>query len=103
MTRLRRGSEAAESGAIARGLPLGVLRTLARLVTAVFFALDLARIARQHAVFAQHRSRYLGSGQQRARNTMAYGVGLCRAAAAFHRHDRVVLALGRGDLEGLKD
>src|SRR6202040_1876805 len=37
-----------------RALAFGVLRTLASLMTAVFFALDLARVARQHAALAQN-------------------------------------------------
>src|SRR5260221_3347198 len=97
------GRKLSRTGAPAHALTLGVLRTLPRLVTAVLLALDLAWISRQHPALAQCRAQCLRSDHQRARDPMAYGLGLRRDPAAAHAHDYVVVALGLGDFEGLED
>src|ERR1700691_6011435 len=84
-------------------LPLGVLRPLARLVTPVLLALDLARIARQHPALAQRRPQRLGRSDQRARNSVTHRVGLRRDSAALDAHQHVVLPDGFGRLERLED
>src|ERR1700730_3258943 len=97
------GRKISRTGAPAHALTLGVLRTLAGLVTAVLLALDLAWIARQHPALSQCRAQGLRSGHQRARDPMAYGFGLRRDPATAHAHDYVVVALGLGEFEGIED
>src|ERR1700730_4393316 len=97
------GRKISRTGAPARALTLGVLRTLAGLVTAVLLALDLAWIARQHPALSQGRAQGLRSGHQRARDPMADGLRLRRDPAAAHAHDYVVVALGLGQFKGLED
>src|SRR5713226_10380330 len=60
---------------VGRALTLGVLRPFARLVTPIFLALDLARIAGQHPALAQHRTQRLGHRDQCARDSESHRVG----------------------------
>ena len=69
-------------------------------MTPVFFALDLARIARQHPALAQRRPQRLGRGDQRARNSVTDRVGLRRRPAAAHAHDDIVKELRRHSADG---
>src|SRR5208283_3162626 len=84
-------------------LTLRVLRPLARLVTPVLLALDLARIARQHPALAQRRPQRLGRADQRARYPMTDRVGLRRDSAALDAHQHIVLAHGLGRLKRLQN
>src|SRR5271163_3208882 len=101
--RARAWKPASCMGAPASALALGVLRTLASLVAAVLFALDLARVARQHPALAQRRTQRLGGDDQRARDSVAHGLGLRRDAAAANADDHVVMALRLGEFEGFED
>src|SRR5260370_6870782 len=71
-------------------------------MVAVFLALDLARVTREHPALAQCRTQRFSGHDQRARNAVAHRVRLRRYATASDTHDDVVLALGLGDFEGFE-
>src|SRR5260370_8319537 len=81
------------AGAPMRGLALGVLRTLASLVAAVLFALDLARIARQHTGLAHRRAQRLGGADHPARDAVPPGLGLRPHTPAPNPPHPIVIAL----------
>src|SRR5262249_36915162 len=84
-------------------LALGVLRALARLVTPVLLALDLARVARDEAGLLEPRAQPGVRERERARDAVRHGHRLRGDAAAEDVHLRMVLAHRRRHLERLVD
>src|SRR5580658_1084560 len=82
-------------------LTLRVLGPFARLMMPVLLALDLARIAGQEPGLAQCATQRLRGRDQRARDAVAYRVGLRRGASAVHTREDIVSVLGFGNLERL--
>ena len=88
----------------------GTILTLAELVAlagagaAVFFPLDLAGVAGQHAGFFQWATQFfLGHLEQRAGNPVADGTGLAADPAALHVDDDVEAVARLGQFERLPD
>src|SRR5262245_47072389 len=84
-------------------LALRVLRALARLVTAVLLALDLARVARDEPGLLEGRPVLRVDLQQRTRDAVADRDRLCAHSTTEHVDVGAILARSRGDLERLPD